>query len=73
MDDFLSSVLTSTKIEDLEPGSVFKQLIESERIMKDQNRRIQLIKFLSKLDGRFKKHINPWAEVELAQRYFSKL
>lgn len=73
MGDMLSQTLAKTSINDLKTGSVIEAFFDAETKMRGEIRRVNLIRFLTKLDPRFRKHIGPWAEVELAQKYFSKL
>lgn len=73
MQDMMGGMLAKTSIEDLKTGSVIEAFFDSETKMRGEIKRVNLIRFLTKLDPRFRKHISPWAEVELAQRYFSKL
>lgn len=73
MTDMMSEALSKTSIQDLKAGSVIEAFFDTETKMRSEIKRINLIRFLTKLDPRFRKHISPWAEVELAQKYFSKL
>ena len=73
MHDMIGQTLAKTPIEDLKAGSVIEAFFDSETKMRGEIKKINLVRFLTKLDPRFRKHISPWAEVELAQRYFSKL
>jgi hypothetical protein len=65
----IGQVANSTTIKDLESGSIVKTLLD----MQAGNERDRLINFLAKLDNRFKKYQDPWSDLKLAQRYFSKL
>lgn len=69
LDNMIGQVAASTTIKDLESGSVIKTLLD----MQAGNERDRLINFLAKLDNRFKKYQDPWSDLKLAQRYFSKL
>ncbi len=73
MADMIGQALAKTSIEDLKAGSVIEAFFDSETKMRGEIKRVNLIRFLTKLDPRFRKHLGPWAEVELAQKYFSKL
>jgi hypothetical protein len=69
LDEMIGQVANSTTIKDLESGSIVKTLLD----MQAGNERDRLINFLAKLDNRFKKYQDPWSDLKLAQRYFSKL
>ena len=69
LDEMVGQAMASTTIKDLESGSVIKTLLD----MQAGNERDRLINFLAKLDNRFKKYQDPWSDLKLAQRYFSKL
>ena len=73
MGDMVGEMLKNTNISDLKTGSVFEAYLDADVEMRKQIKRVNLIRFLVKLDPRFRKHLSPWAEVEIAQRYFSKL
>jgi len=69
LEEMVGQVVASTTIKDLESGSVVKALLD----MQAGNERDRLINFLAKLDNRFKKYQDPWSDLKLAQKYFSKL
>lgn len=69
LDEMVGQAMASTTIKDLESGSVIKTLLD----MQAGNERDRLINFLAKLDNRFKKYQDPWSDLKLAQKYFSKL
>jgi len=65
MQDMMGSVLSKTDLEDLKVGSVLEAFLDAEVEMRKSQRRANLIRFLSKLDNRFKKHINPCAAMDI--------
>lgn len=69
MNDMVGTILNGTSLEDLNGGSVFNAMMSAS----DASQRLKLTLFLSKLDGRFRKHINPCAELELAEKYFGRI
>lgn len=52
----MSSALKRTSLEDLKAGSVLEAFLDAEAEMRQFKRRTDLVKFLSKLDNRFKKY-----------------
>ena len=73
MSDMMSQTLSKTSIQDLKTSSVIEAFFDADTKMRTEIKRVNLIRFLTKLDPRFRKHLGPWAELELAQKYFSKL
>jgi len=65
MQDMMGSVLGKTSLEDLKAGSVLEAFLDAEVEIRKLQRRANLVRFLSKLDGRFKKHINKIAAEEI--------
>lgn len=57
MDEMFKNTLLKTSIEDLAPDSIINTLLEMDTDLRDKDRRTKLIKFLAKLDPRFKRHI----------------
>ncbi len=77
MKEMLDDLMNKVDIQDLESGSVLRAALEAgiEACIEAEhfNKRLNLIRFLAKLDGRFKKYNDPWSELKLAQRYFSSI
>jgi hypothetical protein len=69
LEDMVGQVLSSATINDLNGGSIVRTMLE----MQASDQRSRLVNFLAKLDNRFKRHQDPWSNLKLAQRYFSKL
>ena len=65
MQDMMGSVLGKTSLEDLKAGSVLEAFLDAEVEIRKLQRRANLVRFLSKLDGCFKKHINKIAAEEI--------
>jgi hypothetical protein len=61
--------MQKTDLKEIETGSVVNSMLEIEGTAL----RSRLVRFLAKLDHRFKKHQDPWDELKVAQMYFGKL
>lgn len=69
MQDMMSSVLSKTDLEDLKSGSILEAFLDAETEMRKSQRRANLVRFLSKLDNRFKKHINKCAAEDIYNNF----
>ena len=69
LEAFLKDALIKTSVDDLQPGSMVNTLLEQ---VERTERYVALSKFLLKLDPRFKQAIDPWIELRVVQRYYSR-
>lgn len=69
LESIVGAALKQTSVSDLNAGSVMKTLLDS---VEDIRQKENLLKFLQKLDSRFKLLGDPWSELKIAQRYYSR-